>query len=144
MVLHPSGTGCSAASRTDRYLAVGFASRPGCASFSSDHHQPEGSSLLDAGQAIRVIAPLPSIATTALSAQPIVSRGQLLHGENYAPRILRGNSCRGHLARWLASKRSTRRYRRAFSPGRVSTFLERCSRARYWTVSLRIWLGLVA
>lgn len=92
VVLHPSGRHWLLRSITHgsirgRWLHLFCQTLPG-ASVPSGYHQRRVSM-----PAIRVIAPLPSIATTALRADDRFERPAAAR-ENYAPRISRGNSSR--------------------------------------------------
>lgn len=105
VVLHPSGWHWLLRSITHRsirgrWLHLFCQTLPG-ASVPSGYHQPRVSM-----PAIRVIAPLPSIATTALRTDDRFGRPAAAR-ENYAPRISRGNSSRS-LGRCCQAAPSTR------------------------------------
>lgn len=105
VVLHPSGRHWLLRSITHRsirgrWLHLFCQTLPG-ASVPSGYHQPRVSM-----PAIRVIAPLPSIATTALRTDDRFGRPAAAR-ENYAPRISRGNSSRS-LGRCCQAAPSTR------------------------------------
>ena len=97
--------------------------------------------LLDAGWAIRVIAPLPSIATTALRAadrfeRPAAARRKL-RPENFARKLL------PRVFGSVAGKQTLYTVPPCVFSGESFYFSrEVLARVGYWTVSLRIWLGL--
>ena len=125
------------ASRTDRYPAVGFAYTRLCELFLRPP-PARGVPLLDAGQAIRVIAPLPSIATTALRAadrfeRPAAARRKL-RPENFARKLQPRAFGKQTLHTSVLSC--------VFSGESFYFSREVLARAGYWTISLGIWLGL--
>lgn len=133
VVLHPSVRHWLLRSITHRsirgrWLHLFCQTLPG-ASVPSGYHQRRVSM-----PAIRVIAPLPSIATTALRTDDRFERPAAAR-ENYARRISRGNSSRSHsvdAAKLL--------HQRAFSPGNF--YFSSGLGVGYWTVWVWIWLSL--
>lgn len=122
-----------------RWLRLYRQTLPGCASFSSDHHQPEGSSArCRAGDSRNRASSVDCAADR--SERPAAARRKL-RPENFARKLLprafgpvAGKQNAPHVGTVV---RFLRGEFLLFSRG-----VRAHERAGYWTVSVRIWLGL--